>query len=64
LKLRFFARDPPPVSGVKSGRDLDPLPYKLQKISKVKQFFEFCEIFCIYFKPFFGIVFKRGILPY
>ena len=24
LKLRFFARDPPPVSGMKSGRDLDP----------------------------------------
>jgi len=24
LKLRFFARVPPPVSGVKSGRDLDP----------------------------------------
>jgi len=24
LKLRFFARDPPPVSGLKWGRDLDP----------------------------------------
>ena len=24
LKLRFFARDPTPVSGAKSGRDLDP----------------------------------------
>ena len=63
MKLRFFARDPTPVSGMKSGRDLPPLTYKLQKISKVKQFFEFREIFCIYLSRFSALFSNEVFAP-